>query len=35
MYKNKKNEELEKNKRFMKDLKRYYKSINDLIKEMK
>ena len=35
IYKNKKvDEDLEKNKRFMKDLKRYYKSIGDLVKEL-
>ena len=35
IYKNKSPcEDLESNKRFMKDLKRYYKSIDDLIKEM-
>ena len=27
-------EDLEKSKRFMKDLKRYYRSIDDLVKEL-
>ena len=35
IYKNKPEiEVLENNKRFMKDLKRYYKSIDDLVKEL-